>query len=340
IIYCLRRVDVDELSEQLDRLGVKNVPYHAGLSDAVRKKHQEKFAQEKVDIVVATIAFGMGIDRSNIRFVIHAALPKSVEHYSQETGRAGRDGLPSSCYLFYGGKDYRTWEYLLGGSKNEKSMLEKLKTLYQFCTEPQCRHKALVRYFDQNYSAETCKACDYCLGEVERVKDSLVTAQKILSCVMRVKERFGADHVARVLKGAVTENVERWGHGTLSTFGLMRDKPLAYIRSLMEQLVGQNFLKREGEFSTLSVTPTGWHVVRGEVVPVLAEPFIAASKKKEVEREQKKRREGEWESVDTGLFQRLREKRKELANEKDVPAFIIFGDKTLRDMARIQPVTK
>lgn len=339
IIYCLRRIDVDTLSEQLNSLGYKNVPYHAGLSDEIRKQHHEKFSREEVGIVVATIAFGMGIDRSNIRFVIHASLPKSLEHYSQETGRAGRDGLPSFCYLFYGGGDYRSWVHLLKDSKNEAVLTEKLKILYRFCTQPQCRHQALVNYFGQVYATTSCQACDYCLGEVEKIEESLIVAQKILSCVVRVKERFGADHVARVLQGKITENIERWGHQNLSTFGLISDQPLSFIRSLTEQLIGQNFLIREPEFSTLSVTPLGRQVLRGEIIPTLAKPTVAVKRKREVEREQKRGREMEWKNVDEKLFQVLREKRAEIARVKGVPAFIIFGDRTLRELAQNRPLT-
>lgn len=340
IIYCIRRADVDSLSSELNGLGYRNVPYHAGLADDVRKKHQELFASEEVELVVATIAFGMGIDRSNIRFVIHSAMPKSLEHYQQETGRAGRDSLPSSCYLFYGGVDYRNWAHLLQGSKNEENLLEKLKILFRFCTQPQCRHKALVHYFGQAYEAPSCGACDYCLGEIEKVEEAQIVAQKILSCVVRVKERFGADHVTRVLKGDATENLERWGHQKLSTFGLLADKPLSFIRSLVEQLIGQDFLQREAEYSTLRVTPSGWQILKGEVTPVLAKPAVAVKKKKEIEAKRRKVREEEWGDIDQNLFQVLRRKRAELANTRNVPAFIIFGDRSLREMARLQPRTE
>ncbi|MDO8527676.1 MAG: DNA helicase RecQ [Deltaproteobacteria bacterium] len=339
IIYCLRRADVDEISEKLNAKGYKNVAYHAGLSDEVRRAHHEKFSREEVDIVVATIAFGMGIDRSNIRFVIHSAMPKNVEQYQQETGRAGRDGLASFCYLFHNGGDFHTWTRILSDSAHEKIMMEKLGEMYRFCTEPRCRHQSLVRYFGQTYEKTSCEACDYCLGEMEMVADPLILAQKILSCVIRVKERFGADHVARVLKGDATDNITRWGHQNLSTFGLLKDNHASYIRSLIEQLAGQNFLKRNAEFKTLSVTELGWEILKGEKSLALVKPVVTAKKKKEIAKERKKIMEGEWSDIDQKLFQALREKRSELAVGKGVPAYFIFGDKSLREMARLKPVS-
>ncbi|MCX5905695.1 MAG: DNA helicase RecQ [Deltaproteobacteria bacterium] len=343
IIYCLRRDDVDTLSAKLNDLGFKNLPYHAGLSDETRRLHQDRFAREEIDIMVATIAFGMGIDRSNIRFVIHAAMPKSMEHYHQETGRAGRDGLPADCYLFYGGSDFRTWSSLLGQSPQQEVMLDKLKSLYNFCTRPHCRHRVLANYFGQDYGKASCQACDYCLNELEMVEDPLIVGQKILSCVYRVRQRtghgFGAGHIANVLKGTLTDQVASWGHQRLSTFGLMVDQSVDFIRYMIEQLVGQDFLRREGEFSTLSLTDPARKVLRGELTPVLAKPPVAA-KKKEIARKRQEKMEREWVGVDPELFQLLRQKRAELAREQGVPAFIIFGDKSLKDMSTIKPITR
>ena len=343
IIYCLRRDDVDTLSARLNDQGFKNLPYHAGLADEIRRSHQEQFAGEKIDLMVATIAFGMGIDRSNIRYVIHTAMPKSIEHYHQETGRAGRDGLPASCYLFYAGNDYLIWKSLLEESPQKEVMLDKLQRLYHFCAQPQCRHKVLAKYFDQDYEKASCGTCDYCLSELEMVEDPLTVGQKILSCVYRVQQasglEFGAGHIAEVLKGNRTDQVEKWGHQRLSTFGLMAAESVPFIRYLIEQMVGQGYLRRGGEFSTLSLADSAKEVLHGELAPVLVKPLVAA-KKKEIARRGRQKKEEEWAEADPELFHLLRQKRMELAQQQGVPAFIIFGDRSLRDMAATKPVTK
>jgi ATP-dependent DNA helicase RecQ len=338
IIYCLRRADVDEISDKLNKLGYKNLPYHAGLSDNDRKRNQEEFSQERTNIIVATIAFGMGVDRSNIRYIVHAAMPKSIEHYQQETGRAGRDGLPADCYLFYSGADYRTWEYMLKDSPDTRVMLEKLGAMYNFCVRPECRHRYLVQYFAQKYEPKNCGACDYCLGEVEMVPEALIVGQKIISCVARVHESFGADYIADVLKGNKTAPILQRGHDKLSTFALMETETKVYIRFMVEQLIGQGFLKRGGEFMTLSITEEGRSLLKGEAQPMLAKPVVAA-KKKDIEKKRRSKRSEEWEGVDQSLFEVLRAKRTELAGAKKVPAYIIFSDKTLRDMASVKPKT-
>jgi len=338
IIYCLRRADVDSISKKLNGLGFNNLPYHAGLSDADRKKNQEEFSQERTNIIVATIAFGMGVDRSNIRYIIHAAMPKSIEHYQQETGRAGRDGLPADCYLYYSGADYRTWEYMLRDSSDRLVLLQKLRAMYNFCVRPECRHRYLVNYFTQQYEPKNCGACDYCLGEVEMVPEPLITGQKIISCVAWVQERFGADYIADILKGNKTAAVLQRGHDKLSTFALMSAETKVFIRFMVEQLIGQGFLRREGEYLTIAITDTGRDLLRGDIEPVLAKPVIAA-KKKDIEKKRRSKRTQEWEGVDQTLFEVLRAKRTELAGKKGVPAYIIFSDKTLRDMAVVKPMT-
>ena len=342
IIYCLRRKDVDKISSDLKNLGIDNVSYHAGMSDKERYEAQEKFAREEVGVIVATIAFGMGIDRSNIRFIIHAGMPKSIEHYQQETGRAGRDGLLASCYLFYGGGDYRLWSYFAEKSSKRETLIEKLRSMYNFCTQPQCRHRVLVNYFNQSYDKHSCRACDYCLNELEMVDDALTIGQKILSCVAEVRYEhygFGAGYVVDMLKGKLTEKIKYAGHHNLSIFGIMQEEPEPFIRYMIEQLVGQGFLSKEREFSTLLVTDTGKQLLNGELLPILAKPLLKA-KKKEITKKSREKRAIEWAEVDQELFQVLRKKRIELAQKKGVPAYIIFGDKTLRDMAAKKPLTK
>ena len=343
IIYCLRRDDVDNVSERLNELGFKNLPYHAGLTDKTRHNHQELFMREKVDIIVATVAFGMGIDRSNIRFVIHAAMPKSIEHYHQETGRAGRDGLPSSCYMFYGGGDFRVWSFFLEQSANKEVMAQKLQIMYNFCVQPQCRHRVFVNYFGQKYPQTSCGACDYCLGEVDTVSDALGVSRTILSCVEDTRfgdgRGFGAGYIANILKGNLTDQVSSWQHQRLSLFGAMSQEPLPAIRYMIEQLAGQGFLAREGEFSTLCLTDSGRLVLKGEKIPVLAKP-VAAKKKKEINLRQKHTRQKSWDGVDQELFELLRGKRAELAESQGVPAYIIFGDRSLKDMAARKPLTQ
>jgi ATP-dependent DNA helicase RecQ len=340
IIYCLRRKDVESLSSQLAAAGYANVRYHAGLSDRERHVNQESFMRGRVDLVVATIAFGMGIDRSDIRFVIHAAMPKSIEHYQQETGRAGRDGLAAHCYLFYGGGDFRLWSYFAEESANKEILLKKLSEIYNLCTRPQCRHRVLSEYFGQDYDKKSCGACDFCLNEVDMVEEPLIVAQKVLSCVVRVWKHggygFGAGHIANILKGVLTDKVIERGHEDLSTFGIMQDESHAYIRFMIEQLIAQNCLERQAPYGILALGPAGRSVLRAEMVPVLAKPLVAR-KKKEILKARKKRRETEWEGVDAGLFNLLKAKRYQIAAAKGVPPYIIFGDRSLKDMALKRP---
>ncbi|MBU0635145.1 MAG: DNA helicase RecQ [Candidatus Omnitrophica bacterium] len=343
IIYCLRRKDVDGISKKLNKLGYKNLPYHAGLTDKERHENQERFIHEEVNIIVATVAFGMGIDRSDIRFVAHAAMPKSIEHYHQETGRAGRDGLPSYCYMFYGGGDFRIWEFFSKQSANRQVMLDKLRIMYNFCTQPQCRHKVFVNYFGQEYEHSSCQACDYCLGEVDMVDDPLELGKKIINCVATVRygddQGFGAGYLANVLKGTLTDQITRWGHQHNPDFGAMSAQTLNFIRYQIEQLIGQGFLERQGEYDTLALTDLGQQLLNGEITPILAKPLVA-EKKKAVAARQKAKKAQDFAGVDEELFELLRAKRAELARKQGVPAYIIFGDKSLKDMATNKPTTR
>ena len=332
IVYCIRRADVDELTERLREAGHSVAPYHAGLAADERKRAQDAFIAEDVDTIVATVAFGMGIDKSNVRAVIHAGMPKSLEHYQQESGRAGRDGLDAECVLLYGSGDYGTWKYLIERSDSEAARriaLSKLGDISAYASGVTCRHRAILQYFGQDLEAESCNACDVCFGDLELADDALVTAQKILSCVFRLDERYGADYTAAVLTGSREGRILEGRHDELSTYGLLSDHSRRLVRDWIEQLVGQGYLEKRGEYNLLGITERGWNAIRGGETPRLLRPA-----------ERVRRAVGDsWEGVHRGLFDTLRVVRREIAKEKRVPAYIVFGDAALRDMTRRRPST-
>jgi ATP-dependent DNA helicase RecQ len=338
ILYCLRRADVESLCETLQGLGYKALPYHAGLSAETRRQNQEAFSTERVDLIVATVAFGMGIDRSNVRFVIHTAMPKAIENYQQEAGRAGRDRLDAECVLLYGAADPMAWRKLQGEPRTDydRLALHKVDEMYRFCRTLTCRHRFLVSYFGQDFEGENCGACDVCLGEHAVLPDSLVMAQKILSGVARVKERFGARYVAEVLKGSKTAKLLQNGHDQLSTYGLLADHSLPDIGDWIDQLIGLDFLVREGEYQTLRLTPAGRDLLKGEASVQLSMP-------RPVERKTATSR-GKSEAVslspqEESLFEELRAWRRAIAQERGLPPYLILGDATLRELAHRRPAS-
>ena len=336
IIYCIRRSDVDETTATLSKNGYRAAPYHAGMTDTDRKKNQDAFINEEVDVIVATVAFGMGIDKSNVRYVIHAAMPKSLEHYQQESGRAGRDGLEAECVMLYSGLDYRIWRGIIEESEpgTQETGLAKLGKVYGYCSSVSCRHRALLEYFGQEFPAETCRACDICLGEVEGVDGAQIIAQKILSGVVRQKERFGADYTAGVLVGSREDRIIANRHDQLSTYGILKDATRPVVRDWIEQLADQECIVRVGDYGVLKLTAKGARVLRGEETPLLLE-----SRKKKAQPKKPAIEDDSWAGVDRKLFERLRKMRFELARQNNVPAYIIFGDVTLRDLARKRPKT-
>ncbi|MBN2269100.1 MAG: DNA helicase RecQ [Sedimentisphaerales bacterium] len=334
IIYCIRRKDVDSMCDELASKGYSVAPYHAGMENGDRKKNQDLFINEKVDTIVATIAFGMGIDKSNVRYVVHTGMPKSLEHYQQESGRAGRDGLEAECCMFHSDGDYGTWKFLMKDMEPEAQeiALIKLSRMYSYCTGGICRHKAILRYFGQDLGKGNCEACDVCLGELGRIDDALVTAQKILSCILRLDERFGGDYTASVLTGSREKRILENGHDALSTYGLLSDHSKDAVHNWIDQLVGQDYIEKAGEYNVLKVTPKGRGVLSGRETPRLLKPTKKPAKVSKAATDS-------WEGVDEGLFEALRRLRKSIAEDRGVPAFVVFGDAALRDMARRRPST-
>jgi ATP-dependent DNA helicase RecQ len=341
IIYCTSRKDVDALADWLTTIGVRARPYHAGLSDDERSEHQDAFLDERVDVIVATVAFGMGIDRSDVRFVVHAGSPRSLEHYQQESGRAGRDGLEAECLLIYSGADFLKWRVMLerNGEMNEANRAL-MRRMEGYASGVGCRHRHLAEYFGDRYGSDDCAACDYCLGELEAVAEPIVLARKILSCVARVGQRFGGMHVANVLRGQATEQVVARGHQALSTFGLLADRSVPEIRGYIEQLSAMELLQQTDDaYPVLQLTAKGMALLKDErSVPDLT---LARQKapKKDAPRLRSRVEEESWEGVDRDLFERLRATRLEIARSRGVPPYVIFHDATLREMARVRPTS-
>lgn len=340
IVYCLSRKDTESVAAHLVASGIPARAYHAGMDAGERTRVQEAFAREELNVVVATVAFGMGIDRSNVRCVIHASLPRSVEQYQQETGRAGRDGLSAELVLFYSYSDVIRWEGLIRKNESEDepgdpelvaAQIELLTDMQRYCRSLQCRHRALARYFGEGYERDDCGACDVCLGEVPALADSVEVAQKILSCVYRLGQSFGAGHLVEVLRGADTEKIRNFGHNRLSTYGILDDFSAGALKDLVYQLIDQGLLERSsGDRPVLRLTGDALRVLRGNRSVLLQEPREPKVAKAHVPG-------ADWGGVDRGLFESLRSLRRAIANELELPAYMIFSDATLRDLARFRP---
>lgn len=337
VIYCLSRRNTETLAQELCELGYRALPYHAGMADALRKKHQDDFVKDKARIIVATVAFGMGIDKPDVRFVIHAAMPKALENYQQESGRAGRDGLPAECHLLYSDGDYSTWRRLMADSTADAEALahmhEKLDDMWGFCRGATCRHQALVEYFGQTLEQENCRACDVCLEHVLIVNEPIVIGKKILSCVLRLRESFGAAYTADVLCGSQRKEIVERRHNELSTYALLNGHPIRVVRDWIEQLVAQDFLARDVEIGILRVTAEGKALLRGERTPQLVEQRVQS-------KIVPARNTTDVDSPEDGLFQELRRWRRRTADELNVPPFVVFGDATLLQLAAVRPSTK
>ena len=331
IIYCFSRKQVDELAEYLASKGYSVRPYHAGLEDTDRRKNQEAFIRDDAQIIVATIAFGMGINKPNVRFVIHFDLPKSIENYYQEIGRAGRDGLPAHCLLLYSYSDIAKLNYFIdqkeGGEK--RVAMQHLDAIVRYAEDERiCRRKPLLHYFGESFQADNCSNCDNCTSAPTPLTDITIYAQKFLSCVKRADEKFGAGHITDILLGSKNEKVLRWEHDKLSTYGIGTELTKKQWMHIARQLLTMGYLKQEGEFHTLSLTVKALEALKKR------ETIFGVVQEAERVRTKGKKEEVEYNSA---LFALLRQKRKEMADETGVPPYVIFSDKTLVEMAAYYP---
>ena len=336
IIYCMSRRDTEELASDLTANGYPTLAYHAGLDDATRRSAQERFIDGDVPVVAATIAFGMGIDKPDIRLVVHHTLPKSIEGYYQETGRAGRDGLPSDCVLFFSEGDQRRHDYFINRISDDdlhRAAREQLDKMVNYGRLRTCRRKFLLEYFGDSMEIESCGNCDICLSSRETV-DVTVVAQKFLSAVIRTGERFGIAHVSRVLLGSKDKRISEWGHDKLSVFGIVADYDRNGLRDIANDLVERGLLARAGgEYPTVSVTDAGRDWLRSRVSLKLEMRVDQATPRRQPTLERK----AVIADYDTSLFERLRALRRRLADAEGVPAFVVFSDATLRGLAATKP---
>ena len=338
IVYCASRRTAESLAKKLSRDGVAAKPYHAGLDASHRSKHQEAFLRDDVRVITATIAFGMGINKPNVRFVVHHDLPKNIESYYQETGRAGRDGLPGDCVLLFSASDVvKQRKFIEEKDEREQQIAhEQLRAMVAYAETRECRRATLLRYFGENFAQPSCDGCDNCLNPRETF-DGTIHAQKFLSCVYRIHAKhgfgFGLNHIVDVLAGADTEGIRQRGHDQLSTFGIGRDLKRSAWQAIGRELLRLQFVAATpGKFATLQLTASGLAALRERKPIILTKPFDTETGRRP------KKRTGEV-PCDEVLFERLRLLRRKLADARDVPAYVIFSDVSLREMARAYPTT-
>ena len=343
IVYVGSRAGADDLAERLKRAGIAALPYHAGLDAAKRSKHQERFIRDKTRVICATVAFGMGIDKSNVRFVVHYDLPKSVEGYYQETGRAGRDGVPADCLLFFNHADVAKFERFIEEKETEAERAvarEQLERMTRYAYSNDCRRRDLLAYFGETFTELNCGGCDNCL-EPRPAVDATTDAQKLLSCIERIRRSHGFGvgiaHVIDVLLGAENEKIWRWNHERLTTYGIGKDRSRSSWRALADEMIRLGLIAVDAaHFNTVSVSAAGREALAGRA-PVIVRELPEATGRT------RKRAPGAISSADgpynAEVFRALRDLRKELADERDVPAYVVFSDAVLRSMARELPRT-
>jgi ATP-dependent DNA helicase RecQ len=329
IIYCATRNRVDELAWALNDRGWPALPYHAGLDSQTRRQHQRRFSRDEVPIMVATIAFGMGINKSSVRFIVHYDLPKNLESYYQQIGRAGRDGLPAECLLLFSYADIRNIQFFINqqAAGEQPGAQMRLNTMVAFAETGLCRRRPLLDYFGEAYTKSNCRHCDNCTVNAEELADLTVPAQKFLSCVHRTGGFFGANHIINVLRGSRAKTVLDRGHDRLSTYDIGREYSQKEWQFLARQFIQHGLLTQDMEHGSLKITPQGRQVMRGETfygrAPELPKVIAESAP-----------------AYDQSLFERLRGKRRELAEAVDVPPYVIFSDRTLVEMASYFPQSR
>src|SRR5438552_5195035 len=339
IVYCASRKSTESLARNLSEDGISAKPYHAGLTSSERTKHQEAFLRDDVRVVTATIAFGMGINKPNVRFLVHYDLPKNLESYYQETGRAGRDGLPSECVLLFSASDVAKQIHFIDEKSETEARIARaqLQQMVHYAETRECRRMTLLRYFGEEYTKPSCEGCDNCLTPRETV-DGTIAAQKFLSCVHRIHAKtgfgFGLNHTVDVLRGADTETIRQRSHNELSTYGIGRALKRDAWQAIGRELLRLGLIESApGKFATLSLTLAGRDALRHRTPITLTKQIEVVEQSRD-----QKSRVGAIE-CDEVLFECLRDLRRKLADERNVPAYVIFSDVSLRDMARNYPTT-
>ena len=342
IIYCNSRKGVDELAATLDKKGYSVLPYHAGLSDQVRAKNQDLFIKDEVQIIVATIAFGMGINKPNVRYVINYDLPKSIEEYYQEIGRAGRDGLPSSALLLYSAQDIHKirWFFQESGSPEKDELL--LQGMIKYATARTCRRQALLCYFGEAWEPvkdSTC-CCDICSSGDISLQDVTVPAQKLICCIIRTGERFGAGYVTDVLLGSNSQRIADNGHDKITTWGIGTEYKKPEWMELVDLLIDEGYIMKSGEYNVLEVTALGkrFLAARSELKLPMRADVVKSFKKAAVKTTAEK--PAADDSQAEAIIQNLKAWRKRKADDLNVPPYVIFGDKTLLDLAAKKPKSR